>query len=96
MLGGYLVPLLVSSGSGRIELALLYIWVLTLFFSLWLLAVCAAGRWLWLGVIGGSLVVVGHQPVGRNRLRVCARCICSGWRISAVGRTALRLACCSR
>ena len=54
MLGGYLVPLLVSSGSGRIELALLYIWVLTLF-SLWLLAYVQR-RWLWLGVIGGSLV----------------------------------------
>src|SRR5690606_24908412 len=54
MLGGYLVPLLVSSGSGRIELALLYIWVLTLF-SLWLLAYVHK-RWLWLGVIGGSLV----------------------------------------
>ncbi|PSL12509.1 putative membrane protein [Marinobacterium halophilum] len=53
MLGGYLVPILVSTGSGQIELALIYIAILTLF-SLWLLAYVER-RWLWLGVIIGSL-----------------------------------------
>ena len=53
MLGGYLVPVLVSTGSGRIEIALVYICILSLF-SLWLLAYVQR-RWLWLGVIGGSL-----------------------------------------
>lgn len=53
MLGGYLVPLLVNTGSGQIELALIYIGILTLF-SLWLLAYVDR-RWLWLGVIIGSL-----------------------------------------
>ncbi len=53
MLGGYLVPLLVNTGSGQIELALIYIGILTLF-SLWLLAYVER-RWLWLGVIIGSL-----------------------------------------
>ncbi len=53
MLGGYLVPILVSTGSGQIELALIYIGILTLF-SLWLLAYVER-RWLWLGVIIGSL-----------------------------------------
>lgn len=53
MLGGYLVPILVSTGSGQIELALIYIGILTLF-SLWLLAYVER-RWLWLGVIVGSL-----------------------------------------
>ncbi|MBA4500955.1 DUF2339 domain-containing protein [Marinobacterium marinum] len=53
MLGGYLVPLLINTGSGQIELALIYIGILTLF-SLWLLGY--VGRcWLWLGVITGSL-----------------------------------------
>ena len=54
MLGGYLVPILVSTGSGNIELALAYIAILTLF-SLWLLGYVQR-RWLWLGVIGGSLL----------------------------------------
>ncbi|GAA0792777.1 DUF2339 domain-containing protein [Marinobacterium sediminicola] len=53
MLGGYLVPILVNTGSGQIELALIYIGILTLF-SLWLLAYVER-RWLWLGVIAGSL-----------------------------------------
>ena len=54
MLGGYLVPILLSSGSGQIELALVYISILTLF-SLWLLAYVQQ-RWLWIGVIAGSLL----------------------------------------
>jgi uncharacterized membrane protein len=54
MLGGYLVPILLSSGSGQIELALVYISILTLF-SLWLLAYVQQ-RWLWIGVITGSLL----------------------------------------
>ncbi len=54
MLGGYLVPILVSTGSGKIELALIYIAILTLF-SLWLLGYVQR-RWLWLGVIAGSLL----------------------------------------
>jgi uncharacterized membrane protein len=53
MLGGYLVPILVSTGSGQIELALVYISILTLF-SLWLLAYVER-LWLWAGVIIGSL-----------------------------------------
>lgn len=53
MLGGYLVPILVNTGSGNIELALVYIGILTLA-SLWLLGYVQR-RWLWLGVIGGSL-----------------------------------------
>lgn len=53
MLGGYLVPILVSTGSGQIELALVYIGILTLF-SLWLLAYVER-LWLWAGVIIGSL-----------------------------------------
>ncbi|MET3999924.1 DUF2339 domain-containing protein [Marinobacterium sp. MBR-109] len=53
MLGGYLVPILVSTGSGQIELALIYIGILTLF-SLWLLAYVER-LWLWAGVIIGSL-----------------------------------------
>jgi len=54
MLGGYLVPILLSSGSGQIELALVYISILTLF-SLWLLAYVQQ-RLLWIGVIAGSLL----------------------------------------
>ncbi len=54
MLGGYLVPALVNTGSGNIAMALVYISILTLF-SLWLLAYVQR-RWLWLGVIGGSLL----------------------------------------
>jgi len=53
MLGGYLVPILVNTGSGQIELALIYIGILTLF-SLWLLAYVER-TWLWSGVIIGSL-----------------------------------------
>lgn len=53
MLGGYMVPILVNTGSGNIELALVYIGILTLA-SLWLLGYVQR-RWLWLGVIGGSL-----------------------------------------
>jgi len=53
MLGGYLVPILVNTGSGQIELALTYIGILTLF-SLWLLAYVQR-VWLWVGVIIGSL-----------------------------------------
>ena len=53
MLGGYLVPILVNTGSGQIELALIYIAILTLF-SLWLLAYVER-LWLWSGVIIGSL-----------------------------------------
>jgi uncharacterized membrane protein len=53
MLGGYLVPILVSTGSGQIELALVYISILTLF-SLWLLAYVER-LWLWAGIIIGSL-----------------------------------------
>ncbi len=64
MLGGYLVPILVSTGSGQIELALIYTAILTLF-SLWLLAYVER-RWLWLGVIIGSLgwwlLSLGTQP----------------------------------
>ena len=54
MLGGYLVPLLVNSGSGNIALALVYITILS-GFSLWLLAYVQK-RWLWAGVIAGSLL----------------------------------------
>jgi len=53
MLGGYLVPILINTGSGQIELALIYIAILTLF-SLWLLAYVQR-LWLWAGVILGSL-----------------------------------------
>lgn len=64
MLGGYLVPILVNTGAGQIELALAYIGILTLF-SLWLLAYVQR-RWLWLGVILGSLgwwlLSLGAQP----------------------------------
>lgn len=54
MLGGYLVPILVNTGSGDIELALVYAAILSLF-SLWLLGYVQR-QWLWLGVIGGSLL----------------------------------------
>ena len=54
MLGGYLVPILVNTGSGEIELALTYSAILTLF-SLWLIRYVER-RWLWIGVIGGSLL----------------------------------------
>ncbi|WP_430460675.1 DUF2339 domain-containing protein [Thalassolituus sp. LLYu03] len=54
MLGGYLVPALVNTGSGNIAAALVYTGILT-FFSLWLLAYVQR-RWLWLGVIAGSLL----------------------------------------
>ncbi|MCY0964057.1 DUF2339 domain-containing protein [Parathalassolituus penaei] len=54
MLGGYLVPVLVNTGSGNIAAALVYISILTLF-SLWLLAYVQR-RWLLNGVILGSLV----------------------------------------
>ena len=54
MLGGYLVPILVNTGSGNIAAALAYISILTLF-SLWLLGYVQR-RWLWNGVIAGSLI----------------------------------------
>ncbi|OOV87714.1 DUF2339 domain-containing protein [Oceanospirillum linum] len=54
MLGGYIVPLLVNTGSGEIELALVYSTILT-FFSLWLISYVER-RWLWIGVIAGSLL----------------------------------------
>ena len=53
MLGGYIVPVLVNTGSGEIELALVYSAILT-FFSLWLISYVER-RWLWIGVIAGSL-----------------------------------------
>ncbi len=53
MLGGYIVPILVNTGSGEIELALVYSAILT-FFSLWLISYVER-RWLWIGVIVGSL-----------------------------------------
>lgn len=53
MLGGYIVPILVNTGSGEIELALVYSAILT-FFSLWLISYVER-RWLWVGVIAGSL-----------------------------------------
>ncbi len=54
MLGGYIVPLLVNTGSGNIAMALIYITILTAF-SLWLVAYVQK-RWLWAGVIAGSLL----------------------------------------
>ncbi|WP_417594843.1 DUF2339 domain-containing protein [Oceanospirillum sp.] len=54
MLGGYIVPLLINTGSGEIELALVYSTILT-FFSLWLISYVER-RWLWIGVIVGSLL----------------------------------------
>ena len=54
MLGGYLVPLLINTGSGEIGLALVYSTLLT-FFSLWLISYVGR-RWLWIGVIAGSLL----------------------------------------
>lgn len=53
MLGGYIVPILINTGSGEIELALVYSAILT-FFSLWLISYVER-RWLWIGVIVGSL-----------------------------------------
>lgn len=53
MLGGYIVPILINTGSGEIELALVYSAMLT-FFSLWLISYVER-RWLWIGVIVGSL-----------------------------------------
>lgn len=48
MLGGYLVPILLSSGSGQIEIALGYVLILSLF-SLWLMAYVQRA-WLWQAV----------------------------------------------
>lgn len=54
MLGGYLVPILVNTGSGNIAAALVYISILTLFALA--LQVWVERRWLLQGVIAGSLL----------------------------------------
>lgn len=54
LLGGYLVPILVNTGAGQIEYALLYSVILT-FFALWLLSYVER-QWLWWGVVAGSLI----------------------------------------
>jgi len=53
ILGGYVVPILIHTGSGDVELVLVYSAILTLF-SLWLISYIER-RWLWIGVITGSL-----------------------------------------
>lgn len=54
MLGGYLVPVFVSSDGGHIEYALLYVLILGMF-SLWLMAYVRK-HWLWRGVVLASLL----------------------------------------
>lgn len=54
MLGGYLVPVLVSSGDGHIEYALSYVLILSMF-SLWLMAYVKK-HWLWRGVVLAGLL----------------------------------------
>lgn len=53
MLGGYLVPLLVDSGSGKMEYALIYVLIVSLF-TLWLKAYVQK-QWLWQGVAVAGL-----------------------------------------
>ncbi len=54
MLGGYLVPVLVDSGSGKIEYALIYVLIISLF-TLWLMAYVHK-TWLWQGVAVAGLI----------------------------------------
>ncbi|MBR9883271.1 MAG: DUF2339 domain-containing protein [Oceanospirillales bacterium] len=54
MLGGYLVPILVSTGSQLIEGALIYTFILTL--SVLLLLRYVWRLWLWCGAVAGALI----------------------------------------
>ncbi|MBV1789789.1 DUF2339 domain-containing protein [Marinobacterium sp. D7] len=63
MLGGYLVPILVSTGSQQIEGALVYAFILSL--SVLLLLRYVWRLWLWCGVVVGALAWWGlsfHTP----------------------------------
>ncbi|GGC05539.1 membrane protein [Marinobacterium zhoushanense] len=63
MLGGYLVPILVSTGSQQIEAALVYAFILSL--SVLLLLRYVWRLWLWCGVLVGALAWWGltfHTP----------------------------------